>query len=109
MALGMSAADVAVSTKGINDLTNSFKNNCKKILDNLDSSTGNAKTLKNTIKSYWSGADCDAFIADLDAAFNSLKTKITSYQNQVINALNNYDKEFTNMQKNTYKSGTVKI
>ncbi len=110
MALGMSAADIAVSTKGINQLITQFDEKCKAAKKVCDPSQENAlSALIKEIKKYWVGTDRDAFITDLKNACKSLSTRIDYYMKEIDMSLKDYDAKFTQVQTKTYTQGTIKV
>ena len=109
MALGMSAADVAVSAKGISELKSTISTRIKNARKVTDISGDEFKSLEKTIRTYWAGADCENFINDLKKAVKTLDNNISSYNSILSKSLDNYQSGFKSMQNNTYKSGTVKL
>ena len=109
MALGMSAADIAVSTRGISELKTNLTKDCTSA-KKIASSTGDEfKALEKTIRQYWVGTDCDNFINDLKTAAKTLENNIHNYHSLLDKGLTNYLNGFKSMQKSTYKAGQVKI
>ena len=109
MALGMSNADIAVSKKGIADYQAKIKSDADKAKKSCTVNSSNFKTLKSTIQKYWTGVDCDNFIADLEAAATELEGACDGVYTKLINALQAYYDEFVSMQGKNYAQGTTKI
>ena len=109
MALGMSAADIAVSRKGIETLIKNVNTDANKAKKICSPESAEFKTLTKTIQTYWTGEDCDNFMADLQDAVKELAAASDSVYNQLSTALNNYYDEFTKMQSSNYAKGTTKI
>ena len=109
MALTMKKADVGVSTSGINDLE---KQVLKEVLEATQVCSVNSKEYKKlvaSIRQYWSGEDCNNYIADLNQAVKDLNDAIGYINTSIKNGLEKYKSEFSSFQQSNYKKGTTKI
>ena len=113
MALTMKKADVGVSTSGINDLE---KQVLKEVLEATQVCSVNSKeykTLVASIRQYWSGEDCNNYIADLNQAVKDLNDAVKMMcpilDASIKNGLEKYKSEFSSFQRSNYKKGTTKI
>lgn len=98
MAFDMSSATNARSNSGIKALAANYENDIKKVVSTIG---GQKYTdLKNTIKKYWQGADCDFFLSQLDKQIEDAKKTINSYSSQMTNALNQENADFRKFQAN---------
>ena len=106
--LGMGAADIAYSAKGIDTLITEIKDRAQKIKNNVSTTSDNFVALETTLKENWSGADCDKYINDLKKAASNLSGSADDLANKLVNSLNNYKNEFNKMQNTTYGGVSVK-
>lgn len=109
MALGMSKADIAVSSTGIDTMIKQIKTETQAACDICSTKSKEYQKMITTIKQYWSGDDCNNFIADLDAAAKELYGIVGFVNTQLKTGLEKYESEFKSFQKSNYKSGTTKI
>ena len=109
MALGMSAADVAVSKQGTDELVVEIQKRIEKARQIADRKGVNFLELEKTIRTYWVGVDCDNFINDLRHGVFVLSNNLLRYGEVLTQGVNTYYEGFKEMQKSTYKAGQVKI
>ena len=109
MALGMSAADIAVSSAGIENLKTQLQTRVDKAKEAADPTKPDFKALVAVIQKNWSGTDCTAFIKDLTAAANVLKDSVDSNYKMYKDALDRYLTEFKSMQQTIYKANKINI
>lgn len=102
-------ADVGVSTSGINDLE---KQVLKEVLEATQVCSVNSKeykTLVTSIRQYWSGEDCNNYIADLNQAVKDLNDAIGYINTSIKNGLEKYKSEFSSFQQSNYKKVPQKL
>lgn len=109
MALTMKKADIGVSTSGINDLGMQVLKEVFEATQVCSVNSKEYKTLVATIRQYWSGEDCNNYIADLNQAVKDLMDTIYHINTCINNGLVRYKSEFSSFQQSNYKKGTTKI
>lgn len=109
MALTMKKADVGVSTSGINDLEKQVLKEVSEANEVCSLNSKEYKALVSSIKQYWSGEDCNNYVADLNQAVKTLNTAVSSINTSIKSGLEKYKSEFASFQQNNYKQGTTKI
>lgn len=97
MAFNMSNATNARSTAGIRSLATNYENDVKKVINAIKGDK--YTTLKNTIKNYWQGVDCDYFLNQLDSEMTEIQNQIKSYTSQITNALTQENNDFRKFQE----------
>ena len=101
MALNMSNATNARSVSAIKTLATNYENDVKKVVNTMKGE--NYNNLKNTIKAYWAGADCDNFLKQLDNRINELQKEISNCTYTITNALNQELSDYKKFQQgNTF-------
>ena len=109
MALTMKKADVAVSTSGINDLEKAILKEVQEASEVCSVNSKEYKALVATLRQYWSGEDCNNYIADLNQAVKDLNTSVSYINTSIKGGLEKYKNEFSAFQQSNYKQGTTKI
>ncbi len=109
MALTMKKADVGVSTSGISNLEKQVLKEVSQAAEVCSTSSKEYKTLVASIRQYWSGEDCNNYIADLNQAVKTLNASVNSINTSIKNGLEKYKSEFASFQQSNYKQGTTKI
>ena len=109
MALTMKKADVGVSTSGINDLEKQVLKEVTEATEVCSINSKEYKSLVTSIRQYWSGEDCNNYIADLNQAVKDLNQSVNSNNTSIKNGLEKYKSEFAAFQQSNYKQGTTKI
>ena len=109
MALTMNKADVGVSTSGINDLEKQVLKEVTEAAEVCSTNSKEYKALISSIRQYWSGEDCNNYIADLKQAVKDLNDTVSYINTSIKNGLEKYKSEFASFQRSNYKKGTTKI
>ena len=109
MALGMSDAEIAISTKGMNELKSTINTLTTKAKNTAKADGDEFKKLENTLRKYWVGEDCDNFIKDLRTAAKQLETAIGQYSTLLTKGLSNYETAFKKMQRENYQGNKISI
>ena len=109
--LKISNATYGRSTSGSRIIQNNFKAAVEKAYAALSKDNKNYIELCNTIKSYWSGADANAFLKLLDDQRASIQNKIKKYNNVLTSVLENDRAQFEKSQSNIANtiSSNIKI
>ncbi len=109
--LSISNATYGRSESGSRTIQNSFNAAIDKAYSALSKDNKNYIELCNTIKSYWSGADANAFLKLLDDQRASIQNKIKRYKNVLSSALEGDRQQFEKSQANIAStiSGNIKI
>lgn len=101
MSLTMDNAEYARSKAGTDKIKANLDGDIKKIKDAL---SGTAYTeMVNTFGKYWVGADHDAFVKDVKARVDSIKSSCTKIQNLIDQALTDDYNNFVKNQRNFYQ------
>ena len=73
------------------------------LCDNAITALRNNEALKNLIKEGWSGADCEAFLANFDAAVEKTCTALENYEAEIRNTLNSIPTQWSEFQGTNVK------
>ena len=98
MALGMSKADVAVSTTGIKELIVAMEKEWNKFATIADPAGTEFKKMTEVLDTYWKGVDCNNFKTQLASLCKEVKEKATECKTTEKTAIEKYAAEFTVMQ-----------
>ena len=109
MALSMNKADIAISNTGLNDIEKQVRKETLEACQVCSVDGEEFKDMVKTIRTYWSGEDCEAFISDLKVAAKELYEIVSQINTQIQSGLEKYKEEFTTFQRNNYKAGSTKI
>ncbi len=109
--LKISNATYGRSESGSRIIQNSFNAAIEKAYAALSKDNKNYITLCQTIKSYWSGSDANAFLKLLDDQRASIQNKIKKYNNVLTSALESDRVQFEKSQSSIANtiSGNIKI